>query len=37
LNLVRLLGEHQLNGQIEIEHHEGTTFKVRFAPGRFDR
>jgi two-component sensor histidine kinase/ligand-binding sensor protein len=37
LNLVRLLGQHQLNGQITIDYNEGTTFTLRFAPGRFDR
>jgi two-component sensor histidine kinase/ligand-binding sensor protein len=37
LHLVRILGEHQLNGQIEIEHGAGTTFRLRFDPRRFDR
>lgn len=32
LQLVILLGHHQLNGQIEIKGAEGTTFCLRFTP-----
>ena len=37
LNLIRMLGEHQLGGQIEIGQEAGTTFTIRFAPGRFEQ
>ena len=32
LALVKLLGEHQLQGRIELDRTRGTTFRLRFAP-----
>jgi two-component sensor histidine kinase len=32
LQLVRMLGQHQLRGRIEWDRTAGTTFRLRFAP-----
>jgi two-component sensor histidine kinase len=32
LALVKLIGEHQLQGRIELDRTGGTTFRLRFAP-----
>jgi PAS domain S-box-containing protein len=34
LLLVRMLGQHQLQGQVELDRTGGTTFRLRFAPRR---
>lgn len=34
LTLVGMLGEHQLQGKIEFDGNNGTTFRLRFAPKR---
>ena len=34
LVLVNLLGQHQLQGQIELDRTGGTTFRLRFAPSK---
>jgi two-component sensor histidine kinase len=36
LLLIKMLGQHQLQGQVELDHTAGTTFRLRFAP-RYDR
>lgn len=32
LRLVKMLAQHQLHGQMDVEHSGGTTFRLRFAP-----
>jgi two-component sensor histidine kinase len=31
LQLINILARHQLGGQIEVDRHAGTTFKITFA------
>jgi two-component sensor histidine kinase len=37
LVLVRMLGQHQLQGRIELDRTGGTTFRLRFAPRETNR
>jgi two-component sensor histidine kinase len=34
LALVKMLGQHQLQGRIELDRTNGTTFRLRFAPSK---
>jgi two-component sensor histidine kinase len=36
LNLVKMFGEHQLQGQIEVDQARGTAFRLRFAPRKMN-